>query len=133
MAGWHKSYIWSGLVARMIIDLQEYQSAVGENLVSNEKSKGFYLAQNYPNPFNQETIIKYIVPVSGDGIGVNLKIIDLLGREVRTLVYRPQSTGIHIIRWDGKDNNGQDCCSGVYLYRLKTKDFSINKKLILLR
>ena len=131
-AGWHKAYIWSGLVARMIIDLQEYKSAVEDNLVSNEKNKGFYLAQNYPNPFNQETIIKYIVPVSGDGISLNLKIINLLGREVRTLVYRPQSTGIHIIRWDGKDNNGQDCCSGVYLFRLKTKDFSINKKLILL-
>lgn len=96
-----------------------------DNFISN-----FELFQNYPNPFNSSTIIEYRLPHS---IKVELKIYDILGREVNTLVNKQQTTGNHQIEWDGKDKEGNYVSSGLYLYYLKTRYFFKSKKLLLIK
>lgn len=83
----------------------------------------FVLNQNYPNPFNPLTTIKYHLPKS---ISVSIKIHDLLGKEVETLISEYRYAGEHQIEWNAKDYP-----SGIYLYRLEAGDFVETKKLIL--
>ena len=85
----------------------------------------FNLLQNYPNPFNPETEIEYWLPKAEK---VTLKIYDVLGREVETLVEKMQETGKYQIRW-----NADKYTSGVYLYRLSTSSFNATKKLMLIK
>jgi photosystem II stability/assembly factor-like uncharacterized protein len=86
---------------------------------------GFALHQNYPNPFNPMTSIGYEMREEGY---VTLKIFDLLGREVATLVNEKQVPGAYEVMWDAGGH-----VSGVYLYRLRAGDFVETKKLVLLR
>jgi len=90
----------------------------------------FVLHQNYPNPFNPETTIQYQVPKRSE---VKLVIFSVLGQRVATLVDEVQSMGVYSVQWDGKDDTGKKVASGVYLYRLQTKQFVQVKKLALLR
>jgi hypothetical protein len=73
------------------------------------------LLQNSPNPFNPTTAISYEIP--GRGF-VDLRVYDVSGKLVRTLVAGEKTTGPHTIVWDGADNTGRRMVSGVYLYRL---------------
>ena len=75
----------------------------------------FSLAQNYPNPFNPNTRIEYSLAAAGD---VTLRIYDLLGREVRSLVRGYQEPGRRVVEWNSTTDNGQPVASGVYFYRL---------------
>jgi len=96
--------------------------------------QSFSLAQNFPNPFNPVTVIQYQLPGSGlKTARVSLKVYDLLGKEVQTLVDREHAPGIYEIRWDGTNNSGAKVSSGVYIYQLKFRDFTSSKKMILLR
>jgi hypothetical protein len=90
----------------------------------------FALEQNYPNPFNPETKIRYEVPEAGR---VGLKILTLLGQEVRTLVDEEKPAGSAEAQWDGKDGLGRKVGSGVYLYRLEAQGLVQTKKMILLQ
>jgi hypothetical protein len=93
--------------------------------------KGVSLLQNYPNPFNPQTTISYQLPVKAKII---LKIYDMLGQEVRTLIDENQSSGKHSVVWDGKDNHGQQVCSGFYFYQLNVDNKLFKtKKLMLLK
>ena len=83
----------------------------------------FDLVQNFPNPFNPVTTIRYAVPKSGF---VNLKIYNLLGKEIATLVNEKKMPGEYSVQW-----NGQGLCSGIYLCYLKTGDSVVTKKIIL--
>jgi hypothetical protein len=85
----------------------------------------FILEQNYPNPFNPSTTIEFALPKSAF---VTLKVYNLRGEEVATLVAEQRSAGIHRCNW-----NARGLASGVYLYRLETGDFVQVKKLILMR
>ncbi|HUF08507.1 MAG TPA: FlgD immunoglobulin-like domain containing protein [Rhodothermales bacterium] len=73
------------------------------------------LLGNYPNPFNPETTVEYVLDNAGS---VTLRIFDPLGRHVIDLVNSRQAPGVHRITWDGRDANGQEVASGVYLYRV---------------
>jgi hypothetical protein len=86
---------------------------------------GYALSQNYPNPFNPSTAIRY--SLSGTG-PVTLKIYDLLGREVTTLVNGIEQPGTHSVEWDASSVSG-----GVYFYRMQAGDFTSAKKLLLLK
>lgn len=83
------------------------------------------LEQNYPNPFNPSTRITYSVRSSGF---VSLKIYDVLGREVATLVSEEKQPGTHDVAWDGSDAS-----SGVYFYRMTAGEFSATRKLLLMK
>ncbi len=85
----------------------------------------FTLAQNYPNPFNPSTIIRYAIPRSG---WVQLKVFNLMGEEVATLVNQAQSAGTFEYRFDAGA-----LASGMYFYQLQTDGFSATKKLLMLR
>ncbi len=76
----------------------------------------FDLHQNYPNPFNPTTEIKYDLPQPGE---VTLTIFNIVGQRVRTLVDGPKTAGYHSVRWDGKDDFGNEVASGVYVYRIR--------------
>lgn len=85
----------------------------------------FELSQNYPNPFNPTTAIRYSVPVAGS---VQLKIFNILGQEVMTLVEGDQKAGSYVVVFDASRLS-----SGVYLYQLKTDKYSNVKKMMLLK
>lgn len=98
--------------------------------------QAFELSQNYPNPFNPTTTIKFTLPARGDGgatLPATLKIYNVLGEMVRTLVDEPMSPGVHQRLWDGKDGQGNEVASGVYFYRLKAGEYSETKKMVLLK
>ncbi len=119
--------------------------------------KDFALSQNYPNPFNATTVIRYSLIVdrpirttlknysySGEGssrstntIHVSLKIYNILGQEVKTLVDKEQPASNYRILWDGRDSSGKDVSSGVYFYRLKVEGQRLKvektKKMVLIR
>lgn len=90
----------------------------------------FYLSQNYPNPFNPTTIIKYSIPSieTKNFISVQLKVYDILGNEVATLVNEEKPAGEYEVEF-----NGGKLTSGLYFYRLQAGSFSETKKLILMR
>jgi poly-gamma-glutamate capsule biosynthesis protein CapA/YwtB (metallophosphatase superfamily) len=90
----------------------------------------FILYQNYPNPFNPSTTIEYEIPFTA---AVNLKIFNILGQEVATLVNQVQQKGKNNVVWNGKDNSGRMAVSGVYFYRLETSGYSLTKKFMLLK
>jgi Domain of unknown function (DUF5060)/Secretion system C-terminal sorting domain len=85
----------------------------------------FLLAQNFPNPFNPATMINYQLPTH---VFVTLKIFDVLGREVKTLVNEEQNAGTHSVAF-----NAANLPSGVYFYRLQAGDYSKTMKLMLLK
>ncbi|MBF8294050.1 MAG: hypothetical protein HW389_595 [Bacteroidetes bacterium] len=90
----------------------------------------FELLQNYPNPFNPTTTIRYSVPAQGR---VRLRVFDLVGREVASLVDEEEASGSYLINWRGTDNYGRSLASGVYFYKLDGPGQQITKKLILLK
>ncbi len=92
--------------------------------------KELTLDQNYPNPFNPTTTVRYGLPISSR---VNLRIMNIRGQTVRTLVDEEKQAGWYTVTWDGKNESGQDVSSGVYLYLLETNEGSILKKMTLIR
>ncbi|MFC2103187.1 FG-GAP-like repeat-containing protein [Bacteroidota bacterium] len=88
------------------------------------------LHQNYPNPFNPSTTIRYELP---EGSNVTIKIYNLLGKEIIELVNEFQQTGFKIINWDGKDESGYPVNSGMYLYTIKSNNFSQTKKMLVIK
>ncbi|UCE19283.1 MAG: T9SS type A sorting domain-containing protein [Gemmatimonadota bacterium] len=93
----------------------------------------FELEQNSPNPFNQTTDMRYQIPDGSSPVRITLKIFNLLGQEVRTLVDEVQESGSYIVTWDGEDAMGQAVGSGVYFYRLQTSDFAAVKRMLLMK
>lgn len=90
------------------------------------------LLQNYPNPFNPSTVIRFSVREL-EGANVTLKIYDLHGRLVRTLVDGMKAKGNHVIQWDGRNDRGIRASSGIYLMRLNAGSTSSVRKMILIK
>lgn len=89
------------------------------------------LAQNYPNPFNSNTQIQYNLPQLAN---VNLRVFDILGREVATLVSgEMQSLGQHVVNWNGRNNAGIGVATGTYVYRIEAGEFRDEKKMMLVK
>jgi photosystem II stability/assembly factor-like uncharacterized protein len=91
---------------------------------------GVTLFDNYPNPFNPLTTIRYDLPVQAR---VSLKIYDVAGREIRTLVDRVQPAGLQSAIWNGRDHRDRPVSSGVYVYRLQAGDQVRSREMILLK
>jgi hypothetical protein len=137
-----------GKLLDFFYDVTDIEQNVSENLPSE-----FLLFQNYPNPFNPSTTIKYQIPQSSvisnpqrgersqdlnnteispsgrnDMLEVNLKVFDILGREVETLISQPQNPGTYKITF-----NASALSNGVYYYRLSAGEFKKTMKMILLK
>jgi hypothetical protein len=90
----------------------------------------FDISQNYPNPFNPNTTIDYAVKEQAQ---VSLKIYNLLGQEVRTLVSEQKLRGVYKAEWDGRDDAGRLVPSGMYLYKMNAGSFSETRKMMYLK
>ncbi|PKL89178.1 MAG: hypothetical protein CVV23_06290, partial [Ignavibacteriae bacterium HGW-Ignavibacteriae-2] len=101
-------------------------TSVEENIIPTV----FAMDQNYPNPFNPTTTIQYSIPEAGF---VSLKIFNILGQEVTTLLNREMNPGIYNITWYGVDDAGANVATGTYIYRLVSGSNVVSKKMILLK
>ena len=108
--------VWQSSLDALLVDVK----AEG-----NTELISYNLAQNYPNPFNPSTTIKYQIPEDGM---VTLKIYDILGKEVKTLVNEQEPTGRYEVKFDASE-----LATGVYLYRIKVNDFVSVKKMLLVK
>ncbi len=100
-------------------------TAIGETSTSRTIPNGFVLAQNYPNPFNPSTTIAFALPVRTN---VQLNIFNQLGERVASLVNGELEAGSHSIVW-----NASNQVSGIYFYQLKTGNYAVVKKLVLMK
>ena len=110
-----------------------YSSNFETNDLSVDESftpKTFDLGQNFPNPFNPSTIIPFTL--SSTGL-VSIKIYDLMGRDVKTLIEREINKGSHQVNWLGKDKFGNDMPTGIYIYQIKIGGSIKSKKMHLLK
>ena len=113
---------------------QNYESgwsevAVFGNDTSGQAPKRYVLHQNNPNPFNPETRIAFGIPQPGH---VTLKIFNIRGQLVKTLLDETLSADYHEILWDGTNHHGEQVASGIYFYRLVTDKFTESKKMLLI-
>jgi hypothetical protein len=129
-----RSEIWNGIKSAFL--------STGVETVAGEVPQQLALFQNYPNPFNGETVIRYQVPSPGSGNDrsvdgllaagqppvVNLRVNDLLGREVALLVNERKVAGTYEARFDA-----HGMASGVYIYRLIVNDNVRTRRMILIR
>ena len=96
--------------------------------VGPEMPESYALFQNYPNPFNPTTSITYSIPQGEKQHTVAIRIYDLLGREVATLVNEMKPVGTYTVMWDAAS-----IPSGIYFYRMQSDNFVMTKKLVLIR
>jgi len=115
-------------------DMKLYRTSSGGVTSINDEAtltpEKFSLSQNYPNPFNPSTVISYQLPVISN---VKLKVYDILGREVVTLVNEEKPAGSYEIQLNGNSGNVRNLTSGIYFYQLNVGDYSETKKMILLK
>ena len=90
----------------------------------------FFLLNNYPNPFNPSTTISYNIPIENH---VRIKIYNILGKEVKTLVDQKMKPGKNVVKWNGKNNEGIKVAGGVYLYSIQVENYKQTKKMIMLK
>ena len=100
-------------------------TSIDTGVIAPQLPSGFTLSQNYPNPFNPTTLIKYQVPKNTH---VTIKVYDVLGQKVATLVDGDISAGYHQVTF-----NGSDLASGVYFYRISTPGYSKVMKMLILK
>lgn len=108
----------------------EWGTMTGNQQTSETSPAEFYLSQNYPNPFNPATSIKYQLAKSSN---VTLKIYDMLGREVLTLVNEFQNAGIYEKQFSINQYSGNVISSGIYFYKLQAEDFTDVKRMVLIK
>lgn len=105
-----------------------------EKLAHDENvPKEFQLLQNYPNPFNPVTSIQFTVGSHQSPVHTTLKIYNILGQLVKTLVDEEKNEGSYIVHWDARNMKGETLSSGIYFYRLESGEFTDVKKMVLLR
>ena len=100
----------------------------------SETPSRFALEQNYPNPFNPSTTIGFTMPAAGSA---TLKVYNLIGQEIATLVNGQVAGGANQVVWSGKDAAGRGMPSGLYFYRLKAtaggQEFNLMRKMVLMK
>lgn len=111
-----KTYYFDDVKFGAVTSVKETQSAL---------PTAYSLGQNYPNPFNPSTLISYSIPQNSF---VTLKVYDVIGKEVATLVNQSQSAGKYEVRFDASNLS-----NGVYMYSIKTDNFTSTKKMILIK
>ncbi|MFZ1291276.1 MAG: T9SS type A sorting domain-containing protein, partial [Melioribacteraceae bacterium] len=118
--------ILKGWIVRRINWIEENLPKVTKIYDNNNSIKtNFELSQNYPNPFNPTTLINFSLPYEGF---TTLKIYDILGSEITTLVNRNKAAGNYEIKFDGSKLS-----NGIYFYTLTSGNFNQTKKMILLK
>ena len=120
----------SGPVTKLVISSSEAVTGVTDPKSTVET---FNLDQNYPNPFNPSTVIRYTIPRSGR---VEIKIFDMIGNEIRTLVNQIQEKGTYSVKVDIADQSDasvKTLASGVYFYSLRMSDRVLTKRMVVVK
>jgi hypothetical protein len=99
-------------------------------LDNDPQPNNYYLSEAYPNPFNPSTSLKFNIPETEN---VTIKVYDLLGREVKTLLNENLHGGEHQLIWDGTDNNSNRVSSGIYFINMASGEFNKSIKIILIK
>ncbi|UCE18264.1 MAG: choice-of-anchor D domain-containing protein [Gemmatimonadota bacterium] len=119
------------------VDIPDQECTLGRTSVdvTDIFPKKFALEQNYPNPFNPSTDIRYQIADSGLPVHTTMKIYNILGQEVKTLLDKHQKPGYYTVSWDGRDERGHEVPCGVYFYRLSIDSgrWSETKRMLLLK
>ncbi len=110
-----------------IITIKGGEPGKTEEAIAQSK---FSLSQNYPNPFNPQTTIEYSL---AEGCHVMLKIYNIAGQLVKTLINEYQQAGSYTIIWYGDNDAGEDVARGLYFYQLQAGDFVSTKKMVVLK
>jgi hypothetical protein len=105
--------------------------AEGDKAKTPQPLDSFELRQNAPNPFNPATQISFVVPEGG--ANVSLRVYDVSGQLVKTLVDGFESSGVKSVSWQGRNDQGRPVASGIYFYRLTGPEYSEMKKMMLLK
>ena len=113
----------------LVLRFEDQVTAISDPDLVNVPNK-YRLSQNYPNPFNPETKISFTIPKAGD---VTIKIYDIQGREVTTLVNASMNAGTHEVVWNGTNASGVRVASGMYVYTMKSQDRVLSKKMVLMK
>lgn len=109
----------------------QYDSVTGmPEIVTPSHPVTYRLHQNLPNPFNPRTTIRYDLPVDSR---VRLRLYDVAGRLIRTLVDGFEQAGARGVVWEGLDDHGSPVSSGIYIYTLETPEYRASGKLALVR
>ena len=118
--------------SNFLLDDIELTGEVSTDVKRNDLNipDGFYVYQNFPNPFNPATTIRYSIP---EVSFVTLRIYDITGNLITTIVNKQQGKGTYEAIWNGKNNEGIQVVSGVYLYRVQAGSFNELHKMVLLR
>ena len=115
---------WPGPDSMFVIYTRNFADIAWEN------TPGIALKQNYPNPFNSTTTIEFKLP---SNMAIDLKIYNILGQKVKTLVQWVEDEGTYTYIWDGKNDSGQPVASGIYILKLQTPEKSLIKKMLYLK
>jgi hypothetical protein len=108
--------------------VDNFGRSVKTTIVNRAVPTAFSLNANYPNPFNPTTNISFGLPIDSR---VSLKIYNVAGQLVRTLVNETMVAGTHTVTWDGTNSNGEKVASGIYFYKLNAGDFSKTMKMVM--
>jgi hypothetical protein len=116
------------------VELTFAASTMGTSSAGSPVASELLLSQNYPNPFSlskvPNTTIGYRMAEAGNA---TIKVYNLLGREVRTLVNEFRPVGKSSVTWNGRDNNGRLLPAGIYMYKLTTKSQTLSRRLMITR
>jgi len=112
------------------LSVYDTPTSIDDELGEQLGPKKFELNQNYPNPFNPTTRIRFSLPGKSD---VGIDIFSITGQLIKTLTNKSYERGIYETGWDGKDSNGKDAASGMYIYKMLAGNFIQAKKMLLVR
>ncbi|KAA3634965.1 MAG: T9SS C-terminal target domain-containing protein [Calditrichaeota bacterium] len=126
--GFHLYYMQKQDAIELIDYIYNSQS---ENPQPEQLPSSIQLTQNYPNPFNSSTSIEFALNKS---VSVSLSVYNILGQKVTTIIdNQVMAAGNHLYFWDAKNDAGKDVSTGIYLYRLETREQNISKKMVFLK
>lgn len=108
-------------------------TSIEEGLELNQLPDEYELFQNHPNPFNPRTVIRYHIPQVNYPVHTSLKIFNLMGQQLRTLVDEIQTPGYYAVTWDTHNGYSNTIPSGVYFYTLEAGDFLATKRMVYVR
>ena len=127
--GFGSSNANSGYIYRL-----SYTGATAIREMVDEMPDSFELSDAYPNPFNPTVSLRFALPVAADGQVATLRVYDIMGQRVATLIDRSVTAGTYIARWDGTDSSGRVVSSGSYLFELRVGDLVVgSRKAMLLK
>lgn len=119
--------LYAGTASRGVYRLSK-PTGIGHSDMTGSRPGEPVLHQNTPNPFNMNTVIRFQIMERSP---VRVEIFDLQGRLIRRLWDKECNPGLFKVNWDGKDNNGRNLASGIYVYRLRTDQKIDHRKMIL--